>query len=66
MQGIQPRSLTNRELIRHCANTLELTTNALPYEFQMELLRRLNLLACANEGAHPDSIYPAPIDPEAD
>lgn len=42
MRGIQPRTLTNRELIQHCANKLDLdlTTEGLPYEWQVELLRR--------------------------
>lgn len=45
MRGVQPRSLTNRELARYCAGALELTTNALPYEFQVELLRRFVMTA---------------------
>lgn len=65
MRGIQPRTLTNGELIRHCANTLELTTSTLPYDFQLELVRRLNVYAPQHEGNHPDSFHVA-IDPEAD
>lgn len=42
MHGVQPRSLTDRELVRHCANQLELTTTPLPYDYQLELVRRFN------------------------
>lgn len=49
MLGVQPRSLTNRELIHYCANQLELTTTPLNYEFQVELLRRFILVAPLND-----------------
>jgi hypothetical protein len=70
MRGVQPRTLTNRELIRHCANLLELTRGGLPYEVEVELLRRF-IMKCSE----PDEPYngqmplvaPADkIDPEAD
>lgn len=72
MRGVPPRSLTNRELIRHCANTLELTTTGMSHEFQIELLRRFTALADPNEA--PGGVCAplsartqrALIDPEAD
>jgi hypothetical protein len=70
MHGVQPRSLTNRELVRHCANELELTTSQLPHEFQMELVRRLNLLIVNEEyrerGVPPYVPTSIAADPEAD
>lgn len=65
MQGIQARSLTNRELIRHCANVLELTTTALPYDFQVELLRRFVMVMDADE-LDRQANQSAGIDPDAD
>lgn len=40
MQGTQPRTLSNKELIRFCADLLE--HGHLPDNFVVEILRRLN------------------------
>ena len=74
MHGVQPRSLTNRELIRHCANKLETTItreSGLNYEEQVELLRRFVMVVNPEEGnARPVVQYrsteKAAIDPDAD
>lgn len=74
MRGIQPRGLTNHELIRHCANQLELTvtTEGLPYEWQVELLRRYVMAVSPEQGeARPlvqyrSEFFTKQIDPEAD
>ena len=61
MSGIQPRTLSNRELIEHCALYLELADDnipmpkGLPIAWQTELLRRFNVLSPLDE-------YP-PADP---
>lgn len=70
MYGIQPRSLSHRELAHHCANLLELTTTGLPKEWQVELLRRYVLLegelaVTQDELGHAPKQHPL-IDPEAD
>lgn len=65
MRGIQPRTLTDRDLIRHCANELELTTNPLPYEFQLELIRRLNSYVAADADVQVTKTGSS-IDPDAD
>lgn len=44
MYGIQPRSLTTQELIRFSAELMELD-NGLPKEWQLEVLRRLTVMA---------------------
>jgi hypothetical protein len=44
MYGIQPRSLTTQELIRFSAELMELNTG-LPKEWQLEVLRRLTVMA---------------------
>lgn len=44
MSRVQPRTLSNSELIRLTANALELG-NDLPIEWQMEVLRRFMALA---------------------
>ena len=44
MYGIQPRTLTTQELIRFSAELIELDTG-LPKEWQIELLRRLYVMA---------------------
>lgn len=59
MQGIRPRNLSNRELISYCAKLMEGAYGELlgmPYEWQVELLRRFNALAPMDE--HP------PVDPK--
>jgi hypothetical protein len=48
MYGIQPRSLTTQELIRFSAELIELDTG-LPKDWQLEVLRRLTVLAPDNE-----------------
>jgi len=58
MQGIRPRTLSNRELISYCAKLMEGAYGeqvGMPYEWQVELLRRFIALAPTDE-------YP-PIDP---
>ena len=44
MYGIQPRSLTTQELIRFSAELMELDTG-LPKDWQLEVLRRLTVMA---------------------
>ena len=44
MYGIQPRSLTTQELIRYSAELIELDTG-MPKEWQLEVLRRLTVMA---------------------
>jgi hypothetical protein len=53
MQNLQPKALSNSELIRYCAQLLE--REDLPSAFQHELLRRFTALAPFDE-------FP-PIDP---
>lgn len=66
MHGVQARSLTDRELVLYCANQLELTTTPLPYDFQIELVRRFNaLIADLPDERHVVKHTPR-IDPEAD
>jgi hypothetical protein len=48
MYGIQPRSLTTQELVRYSAELIELDTG-MPKEWQLEVLRRLTVLAPDNE-----------------
>lgn len=47
MQSFQPKSLTNSELINHCAIILD--REELPLAFQHELLRRFTALAPLDE-----------------
>ena len=55
MQGIQPRTLTNTELINYCADAVD-DPFGMPKEWQKELLRRFVAL-------HPADDRPF-IDPE--
>lgn len=58
MSGIQPRTLSNRELLVHA--TLELDgDHGMPMPYQIELLRRFNLLAPLDETPTED---PAQLD----
>jgi hypothetical protein len=50
MQGIQPRTLTNRELINYCADAVD-ELHGMPKEWQKELLRRFVALSPTDE--HP-------------
>jgi hypothetical protein len=50
MQGIQPRTLTNRELINYCADAVD-DPFGMPKEWQKELLRRF--VATAPTDEHP-------------
>ena len=43
MQRTSPRTLTDEEFIRLCAN--EIDPDGLPYEYQLEMLRRLTKYA---------------------
>lgn len=54
MQVIQPRTLSNNELINHCANFMD-SVEELPTAYQIELLRRFTALAPLDE-------FP-PVDP---
>ena len=47
MQTLQPRTLSNSELIVHCANILD--SEDLPLAYQQELLRRFAALAPTDE-----------------
>ena len=53
MYGIQPRSLTTQELIRFSAELLELD-RGLPKEWQLEVLRRLTVMAPPDDGVRVD------------
>jgi len=55
MQTLQPRTLSNSELIRIAADELD-SHNNMPREWQLELLRRFTALAPSDE-------YP-PKDPQ--
>ena len=48
MQVIQPRTLSNSELINHCASLMD-TVAELPTAYQIELLRRFTALAPLDE-----------------
>jgi hypothetical protein len=48
MQVIQPRTLSNSELINHCASLMD-EVNELPTAYQIELLRRFTALAPLDE-----------------
>jgi hypothetical protein len=54
MYGIQPRSLTTQELIRFSAELMELDTG-LPKEWQLEVLRRLTVMAPPDEARLKDA-----------
>ena len=54
MYGIQPRSLTTQELIRYSAELIELDTG-MPKEWQLEVLRRLTVMAPPDESQLKDS-----------
>jgi hypothetical protein len=53
MQGIQPRTLTNRELINYCADAVD-DPFGMPKEWQKELLRRFVVLAPSDEAPFID------------
>ena len=48
MKGIQPRTLTNRELINYCADAVD-DLHGMPKEWQKELLRRFVVLSPTDE-----------------
>lgn len=48
MQGIQPRTLSNSELIRYAAMAID-TPQGLSRDWQVELLRRFTAVAHTNE-----------------
>lgn len=54
MYGIQPRSLTTQELIRFSAELMELDTG-LPKEWQLEVLRRLTVMAPPDDSQIKDT-----------
>ena len=54
MYGIQPRSLTTQELIRFSAELIELDTG-MPKEWQLEVLRRLTVMAPPDEATRTDA-----------
>ena len=54
MYGIQPRSLTTQELIRFSAELMELDTG-LPKEWQLEVLRRLTVMAPPDDSHFKDA-----------
>lgn len=56
MQDLQPRTLTNAELIRYATLEMDLNPEGMSLAFQIELLRRFNTIAPLNE-------FP-PVDPK--
>jgi len=54
MSRIQPRTLSTQELIHFCADFIQ-DANGLPKEWQIELLRRITILAPVNEHPAHDS-----------
>ena len=54
MYGIQPRSLTTQELIRYSAELIELDTG-MPKEWQLEVLRRLTVMAPLDDAQLKDA-----------
>lgn len=54
MYGIQPRSLTTQELIRFSAELIELDTG-LPKDWQLEVLRRLTVMAPPDDAPTPNA-----------
>jgi len=54
MYGIQPRSLTTQELIRFSAELMELPAG-LPKDWQLEVLRRLTVMAPPDEAQLKDA-----------
>jgi hypothetical protein len=54
MYGIQPRSLTTQELIRFSAELIELDTG-MPKDWQLEVLRRLTVLAPPDDAQLKDA-----------
>ncbi len=54
MYGIQPRSLTTQELIRFSAELIELDTG-LPKDWQLEVLRRLTVMAPPDDASTSNS-----------
>jgi hypothetical protein len=54
MYGIQPRSLTTQELIRFSAELMELDTG-MPKEWQLEVLRRLTVMAPLDDAQLKDA-----------
>jgi len=57
MYGIQPRSLTTQELIRFSAELMELDTG-MPKEWQLEVLRRLTVMAPPDGATTKDARQP--------
>ena len=53
MQGIQPRTLTNRELVNYCADAVD-DLHGMPKEWQKELLRRFVAVAPTDENPFID------------
>ena len=58
MSGIQPRNLSNQELIKYCAMLID-SKQGLSIEWQTELLRRFMALAPLDEFPSKD---PAQLD----
>jgi len=54
MYGIQPRSLTTQELIRFSAELIELDTG-MPKDWQLEVLRRLTVMAPLDDAQLKDA-----------
>ena len=54
MSRIQPRTLSTQELIRFCADFIQ-DEDGLPKDWQLELLRRITMLAPEHEYAPHDS-----------
>lgn len=54
MSRIQPRTLSTQELIRFCADFIQ-DEDGLPKDWQIELLRRIAMLAPEHEHAPHDS-----------
>lgn len=54
MSRIQPRTLSTQELIRFCADFIQ-DEDGLPKDWQLELLRRITVLAPENEHQPHDS-----------
>lgn len=58
MSGIQPRTLSNRELITYAVSEMH-NEDGMPLDYQVELLRRFNLLTTLDETPAED---PAQLD----
>lgn len=53
MSGIQPRTLSNRELITYAISEMH-NEAGMPLNYQVELLRRFNLLTTLDETPDAD------------